>query len=693
MIFCIICNLYSTTSENRAITIDGNLSDWSNDELIYDDSQNDSPWGLQNELHKLYLTWDNGYLYIGVSGLQKDGNNLIVYIDTSPLTGISDASLLKEPGNPSQMWWWRRNNKFPDGFKPDFQWHMYQMKLDISEGHGLFKLKPDYTTESMNSFSGLEQKSSGNGTAGQYAEAEIKIPWNLLFGGYTFPEGQELRLIVALTGGNDGTNVGSAHDAIPDQNSSFTEVWYEPFTFDNWITIKLDRQNGRSPIPRNLIVKDVSSNQVTLCWEKRGAIEKELSYFNIYYSKNSSFSNSQKIEKIYTTEYDISNLETNTSYYFRITAVSKSGFESGFSEAVFAKTIGPKILHTPVSNFYYPGKSIFLKYTVPSDNEFFDIISSSVSYRIKNENSWIFQKMSPVTFSDNTRGFEFSLPEDKVTTLGLDYYFIIYTTAGVKLVPYNAPANYYQIKIDSVYKGKINLNGKTEILVPDEKGGLTKLLVEPFSTYSEYDVYIEFKDISDIYLENKMKKTPGEPVAIYEIYTKDVSGGKTSFGLLKPATLTLRYFESDLPSEKDESKLVIYRWTGNGWQGLTTTVDRNYKTVTASVDHFSTFAIFYVTENQQIQEKLTLSRVVNSSFCPSLNTSIEFYLTRATREKFYLYIFDTRGNEINKIENTLEDRIFWDGRNKTGEIVEGGVYLYQLKLPDKTISGTCVVIK
>jgi len=63
----------------HTITVDGNLSDWSDDEILINDA-NDSDWSGGNEIEKLYLTWDKNNLYLAVAG-QSMNTGLLIYFD------------------------------------------------------------------------------------------------------------------------------------------------------------------------------------------------------------------------------------------------------------------------------------------------------------------------------------------------------------------------------------------------------------------------------------------------------------------------------------------------------------------------------------------------------------------------------------------------------------------------------------
>jgi hypothetical protein len=57
------------------------------------------------------------------------------------------------------------------------------------------------------------------------------------------------------------------------------------------------------------------------------------------------------------------------------------------------------------------------------------------------------------------------------------------------------------------------------------------------------------------------------------------------------ATMTLQYAVSSVPAGVSESSLYIAYWTGSTWQALVSTVDTTNKLVSASVSHFTIFAL------------------------------------------------------------------------------------------------------
>jgi len=69
-------------------------------------------------------------------------------------------------------------------------------------------------------------------------------------------------------------------------------------------------------------------------------------------------------------------------------------------------------------------------------------------------------------------------------------------------------------------------------------------------------------------------------------------------------------------------------------------------------------------------------------------THFNFFLRNIT-SGFSIKIYTLRGRLIRTITTTRD----WDGRNESGQFVEGGLYIYQIEAEGKRVSGTVVVIK
>ncbi len=685
--------LYSITP--HTITIDGDLSEWQEDEIVYDDSQNDSVWGSLNEIHRLYATWDANNLYLGVSGVQKDGNNLIVYVDTSPIDGVSDASILKDPSDSNSMWWWRRGNKFGEGFKADFQWQMYEMRLNIQDGHGLFRLYPDGRTANLNSY--VEQKSSGGG-AGVLSSAEIKIPWQVLYGDSVFPEGEELRIIACVTGGMDtrGTSdssddlFGSARDTIPDQSNGFPSVWYDTYTLTNYLTLKFTSPSGRSPIPRGIKIYQTGIGSVKIEWRARGVVEKNLSRYKVYYS-------SSGIDPIVSGSYEstiatytyITGLIPLATYQFCLRPVynSSSGaeWEGGASDTVASFLAVPDFKHIPITTFCFPGRKIpfFLSSSRP-------ILSSVLKYVYKGQTSY---NSAVMDVAGSSASISLSIPVASKYENDIFYFFEITDAYGTYLLPPLAQSlsreNLYSTHIAEHSSNFVFPSSST---IAADFGGGVKIEIPPYAVLSGTTIYFEYssplqgENTDTIYDDGKL-----EALAYYDFYTFNEDGQKKGFVFEKPVRVSLRYFDEDIGNVSPDS-LVAGRLSVGQNVARISNIKLNTEDKTISFDsgHFSKFALFKTLSADTSTANVVLKKIIRPIFNPSLSEVVEFdFFVPTISAK--IEIFDLKSRLI----RTIEGSNFWDGKDNAGDIVMPGVYLWRITAPGffEKIYGSCVVIR
>ncbi len=146
------------------ITVDGDFSlgEW-NPALERRAVNGDVPWGPDNDLINLYVSWDLAALYVGVEGYSSTNNVLFIYIDSSSQsTGIEQDDYY--PGFSTQ----------DEGWDPDFIHAVCEMENGI--GADVRRILGDGSTGSVG---GAEHASrwgyhNSNGIGGW----EISIPWS-----------------------------------------------------------------------------------------------------------------------------------------------------------------------------------------------------------------------------------------------------------------------------------------------------------------------------------------------------------------------------------------------------------------------------------------------------------------------------------------------------------------------------------
>jgi flagellar hook assembly protein FlgD len=122
-----------------------------------------APWGPNNDIVNLYVSWDASNLYVGVEGFSSTNNVFFIYIDSSSrATGAEETDFY--PGFRTQS----------EGWDPDFVYAVCEMENGI--GAGVRRILADGSTETV---AGAEHASrwgfhNSNGIGGW----EISIPWS-----------------------------------------------------------------------------------------------------------------------------------------------------------------------------------------------------------------------------------------------------------------------------------------------------------------------------------------------------------------------------------------------------------------------------------------------------------------------------------------------------------------------------------
>ena len=251
---------YATTP--RSFTVTGNCEgNFSEGELIGADSENDSSWGANNEIHSLWATYSQDDLYLGLKGILGN-NSIVLYLDCGDYYGsISDSSALP--------WSQARNHKFPAGFKPDYQFSFWNFTAG-----SFYRISSSYTLVDVTGNITQAIKAGGSEKTGSI---ELRIPFSVLYDGLTgfgVPHAAEIKLLVAVTGG-DGT---SAKDTVPDQGSSFGGT-FDEFTFDRYFVIPLDSDADGVP-DEGKYIADIAYSTVGVLSSQSAAVSQSIAYVN-----------------------------------------------------------------------------------------------------------------------------------------------------------------------------------------------------------------------------------------------------------------------------------------------------------------------------------------------------------------------------------------------------------------------------
>jgi len=192
-------------SEGIDIPLDGDLSDWPDDAIVFTDSSTDSKWGTDNELKKIKIWNNDSYLYVGVD-ISVSNNGWLLVMDLGNETqGATDLS---------QMSAWARLITL-EGFEND----AFVASWNNDDGNRHF-----YTVEGNTC---TEKAHTGKTVS---TITEVKIPWSDL--GYASGKPTQIKIAAFVVGG-DGS---SAPDTMPDITYPDGWQWNTPITVDSYLT-------------------------------------------------------------------------------------------------------------------------------------------------------------------------------------------------------------------------------------------------------------------------------------------------------------------------------------------------------------------------------------------------------------------------------------------------------------------------
>jgi hypothetical protein len=201
-------------------------------------------------------------------------------------------------------------------------------------------------------------------------------------------------------------------------------------------------------------------------------------------------------------------------------------------------------------------------------------------------------------------------------------------------------------------------------------------------------------------------------IQLNEIEFFDASGSKiVPFVTLdhlvfeQPALLELRYTTSELRAANisQEANLRIFAWDGvaQEWQLAGGRIDSDQQTVSLALNYIAQFALFQAVIEPEIQAVWSFN-----PFSPNGNgiadttrlTIVNPDGSQADSVEFVVEIFDLHSKRIRTLINRTVIRsnsisVEWDGRDRTGQIVNIGPYIYQIRLGSQIQNGVIVVGK
>ena len=188
--------------------------------------------------------------------------------------------------------------------------------------------------------------------------------------------------------------------------------------------------------------------------------------------------------------------------------------------------------------------------------------------------------------------------------------------------------------------------------------------------------------------------------AFLAAYTVTASGDqKTLSSDLKTADrkgvrLTISYPKSGTGVSAASGQLAMYWFNGVEWVKLGGQID----VLTGEVYTYSRVLGQFAVKAAPMASSFTLTKVAPRIFSPDeASTNVNrarFYFENPDLGEVTIRIFDITGSLVRRnLESEGANIMYWNGKDQSGVLVKGGVYIYQIEAADKVLTGTVVVAK
>ena len=166
-------------------------------------------------------------------------------------------------------------------------------------------------------------------------------------------------------------------------------------------------------------------------------------------------------------------------------------------------------------------------------------------------------------------------------------------------------------------------------------------------------------------------------VALYRVYSVP-----ESINILAPIKATFYY---GVKSVSTEFVLKYKQTESDNWEDTTITqTDLQNKTVISNISNLGYYGIF-----EKVKES-------DKSYRPKKRAVVkgrDVFKFNGLQEGDSVKIYTTSGKKIREISSGDLEGFKWDGRKDNGDWAKSGIYVYQIKVKGKLISGTIVFVK
>ncbi len=487
---------------------------------------------------------------------------------------------------------------------------------------------------------------------------------------------------INVTNGNTYTYALRVVDLIGQTNYGFSDtVSVTPST--NPVPLKIE----------NIELVKTSNQSIFLRWQRTEDLD--ISHYVVSYQQEGSI---EKTVSTTNTNIVITNLENGVKTIISIYAVDTSGQE-GMSSDTLEVYPTPVITNLTVLPSGTETGAVKLVFTSPA---LAGPLGPPVRYIIKYSTNKITSfkefKEAP-TFAEvfaNYSGIEESI---KVRNLGTDspgYYFTVGAIygqdkgLGLSDSIYQVASQVFSVEKGGIF-GKIGTKLKIEIppyALPSHVRGIVVKSYSDLVKENSTNILNSISKANSLLANYPSFKLIGNGTNLYEIYLVDAGGEEVelSRNFDKKITVKFPFNDSDHDGIIDETEgdenikvktLGLYYLSKNTgeWSYIPdVTIDRSDNYLIARIEHLTTFIPLSQSPASSLDKVAVFP---NPAYSPDENNPVEFvYLT----ENAKIRIFTLAGELVR--DNLIADgkgRCKWDGKNKDGEPVATGIYLFYIE--------------
>jgi gliding motility-associated-like protein len=282
------------------------------------------------------------------------------------------------------------------------------------------------------------------------------------------------------------------------------------------------------------------------------------------------------------------------------------------------------------------------------------------------------------------------IPSADITSAGVDYYVEVKDKTGNWWLSSGQSGKYSetstptvsQVSVDTVYSAVAG-TGEQTITLPDGNSddGNTYVSLQAGSLEEQAAI-----SITQLSVSAQIQLNSAYPAAAF-----DFSPANQLFK--KPVTVSLLYFDLDGDgivdgTGIDETTLKIFHWDGFEWRLIGGQVNATLNTVTAGTMHFSVYALFQFSGSIELEDTIPLRKIVTPNG-DGINDYAEF---SALEPPYTVNIFNIRGRNIKSLDEDVSNPV-WDGTDDDGDVVESGVYIYQIEKDGDIVTGIVTIAK